>query len=207
MGGLAVVLLLVGYLALVLWLVMRVRGPLAKLIVLIIAILLPTADAIVGRIYLRHLCNTEGGLHVSRQVSGIDGFQDRGGADEAWVRQHGFRFVETKPRSNGLVDRIERRDDKIVLLRAVPARSAYRVHLRTSVARRPGFAVDEYVVEDVASGDIVSRYTDVGFTGGWVERLVGRLSDAGPGTGARCGLPERFPEKRLEKLVIATFPR
>ncbi len=61
MGGLAVVLLLVGYLALSVWLIAKVRGARAKLIVLAIALLLPTADAIVGRLYLKHLCAREGG--------------------------------------------------------------------------------------------------------------------------------------------------
>lgn len=206
MGGLAVVLLLVSYLAVVVWLVGKVKGTLAKVIVLVLAVLLPTVDAIVGRVYLKHLCDTEGGLRVSRPVVGSEGFQDREGRLDYWIKERGFRFVETGPRPNGMVDRFERRDHEIVLARDVSPISEYRLKLRLNARRGYSVTADEHVVEAIATQEVVGRYTDFSFSGGWVEQLIGSLSDAGPDAAATCALDDPV-ERRDVRLVTATFRR
>ena len=50
-----------------------------KKMVIIAAILIPTTDAVVGRYWLDHLCDTEGGMKIYRVVENVEGF--RGGQD------------------------------------------------------------------------------------------------------------------------------
>lgn len=50
-----------------------------KGLAIVIFALIPTADAVVGRIYLQHLCATEGGLKINRVVNGVEGFISSGG--------------------------------------------------------------------------------------------------------------------------------
>ena len=61
MGGLGILFVIVFYLAISLLLVIQVKPILAKLAIFLIAVLLPTADAVYGRYKLKQMCEAEGG--------------------------------------------------------------------------------------------------------------------------------------------------
>lgn len=99
MYGLAVIVALYFYVRLALWMVRWVSGKcenrraqwIARIAVALIFILIPTGDAIVGRIYLHHLCSTEAGVKVYQTVEL---------PSEYWDAQGGPRFFA----ANGFVD-------------------------------------------------------------------------------------------------------
>jgi len=62
MGGLAVLLLLGFYLWGAYKIVRLAKPRWAKALVILVVILIPTADAVYGRIKLRQMCEAEGGL-------------------------------------------------------------------------------------------------------------------------------------------------
>lgn len=202
MGGLAVVLLVVGYLTAAVWLVAKAKGARQKLTVLAIALLLPTADAIIGRIYLQHLCDTAGGLRVMRTVDDVAGFLDEAGGGDYWITRAGFQFIEQRHSATGQVDRAELVSGRVVWERGVPAKAAYR-YVGPVRRDRGLYTEDAYVVDAIGTGEVLGRNTNFLFKGGWVERLIAALSDAGPGAVAGCDLPSA--SERWADTVVATL--
>ena len=94
MASLLILILGVVYIALALWIIFKMKTPRRKLIALLILALLPTADAVYGRIKLKRLCKSEGGVHVYAVVQGVDGFYYGLGAGERWLTTYGFWFIE-----------------------------------------------------------------------------------------------------------------
>ena len=93
MGGLAVLALLGLYIFLAITVFNAAKTTSAKVIALLLILLIPTADAIYGRIKLQQMCKAEGGFKVYRVVQGVEGFMYEF-ADERWITQYGYQFVE-----------------------------------------------------------------------------------------------------------------
>ena len=68
MVGLTVVVVVVLYVSIALFAIVMVKGWEKKTIVLVIFILIPTADVIAGRIYFKYLCNTRSGQFIYTTV-------------------------------------------------------------------------------------------------------------------------------------------
>jgi hypothetical protein len=95
MGGLLVLALIAGYIWGAAKLFKHVGPYWAKALVVVAAILIPTADAVYGRIKLKQMCEAEGGLHIYRVVEGAEGFDALSlGPDDEWILKYGYRFVE-----------------------------------------------------------------------------------------------------------------
>jgi hypothetical protein len=201
-GGLTVVVILIGYSIATVWIVKRVKGAAIRVIALGLAVLIPTADAVIGRIQLKRMCSMEGGLRVSRVVEGVEGFLDSSDRTGYWVERHGYRFTETNVQAGGLVDRVAWVSGKPSWERGVPMSSLYRYRdwTRTKAGR---FEKHEYAVEVIASGEVLSRNTDFRFVGGWAERFLSGFSDAGAGTVAGCDVPP--PDKMRIQTVTMTL--
>lgn len=76
MGGL-LVLVLIGLYVWGAYKIVRRTPPIwAKALVVIAAVLIPTADAVYGRYKLKQICAAEGGLRIYRVVEGVAGFDN-----------------------------------------------------------------------------------------------------------------------------------
>ena len=93
MGGLAVLFLLGIYIFIAYKVVGLAKTKALKAVALAVILLIPTADAIYGRIKLKQMCAAEGGLKVYRVAEHVEGFM--GYADETMITKHGFQFVES----------------------------------------------------------------------------------------------------------------
>ena len=62
MAGLLILALISGYIYLAWWAIQKPRAMWMKALLLLAFILIPTADAVYGRIKLKQLCEKEGGL-------------------------------------------------------------------------------------------------------------------------------------------------
>jgi len=208
MGGLAILLIGVLYIALAVWLVVRMKGWRRKAVVGLIAFLLPTADGYLGRRYVEHLCSRDGGLKVYRVVEGVEGVLGLA-PDRQTLRRTGYRFVEI---DRAAVDpqrayrRLERLPDEGFLeeLRAAPM-AKYEVvstHERVSVAT-VWYAISDDLVRDRKSAEVLVRYRHYGGGAGWVERFLGKFTDAGGAGGVSCPAYEERPgAERLAMLVL-----
>ena len=93
MGGLAVLFLMGLYFVLAVVAIVKVKPIWAKGLVLLTALLIPTSDAIYGRIKLQQMCKAEGGLKVYRVAEHVEGFM-ASSTDEFMLNKYGFQFSE-----------------------------------------------------------------------------------------------------------------
>jgi len=205
MGGLGFLLTIILYVVIAVFVVRAFKRRRARIIVAVIAILLPTTDAVVGRIYLKHLCETEGGLKVNRVVEGVDGFRwdgriaMRAPDDETkrFLNNYGVRYIESE-QQDGKVDRVRLLDDRVVREQGVLGRSAYQIRF-TSLDYKVGYIKDQNVIVSIKDGEIIASDTQYIFKGGWAEHILGSFADSGPGSVAWCKRPPAFV--RRETLV------
>lgn len=68
----------------------------ARIVVLLTFVLIPTWDIIPGKLYFDHLCRTEGGLKIYKTVEGVEGFYYFPGAEfrQEALDQYGYKYVE-----------------------------------------------------------------------------------------------------------------
>jgi hypothetical protein len=206
MGGLGFLLTIILYVVIAIFVVRAFKRRWTRIVAAAVAILLPTTDAVIGRIYLKHLCETEGGPKVNRVLHGVEGFRWDGGIamrapdDETkrFLSRFGVRFIESELQKNGKVDRVSLIDGRVVRESGVTPRSAYLIRFMRK-ERGSRYVEQRNQIESVANGEIIASDSQFIFEGGWAEHLLGRFADSGPGSVARCEGPPAF--LRRETLV------
>lgn len=183
MGGLAILVIFGIYAGLAFKVIGSTRSSKGKLLAFGIFVLIPTADAVLGRIYLGRLCVSDGGLQVNRVESGVDGFMVDSGVSDYWVKTQGFQFVESGP-TGGTVNRFTRQDDKIVYEERVAPKSLYRFRLAGD--KEGLYWKQQWRVEVISTGEALATDTNIGFVGGWAEQLLARFTGAGAGVVTWC---------------------
>ena len=203
MGGLAILVLIGLYIGVAVWVVRRQKSTRNKIIALVIALLIPSADAIIGRIYLQHLCDTEGGLKVYRVVEGVDGFMDTrfSDGDDYWIRKHGYQFTEYAP-IDGKVVRLSNKNGQVVRETAVEPISKYQ--FRSSYLSGVIGKLED-VTETSDGKERLATYKTFVFQGGWAERFLSHFSDAGgPSNVARCGTESIYHEIQKSQETVSS---
>lgn len=195
MGGLAVLFLLGLYLVLTVLAIVKVKPVWAKGLVLLAALLMPTADAVYGRYKLKQMCAAEAGLKVYRVAEHVEGFM--GYADEAMITKHGFQFVEQK--ISPYYYRLSQQNGQIIREDKVSPKSKFEVKLNTLMNEDDIYWKQYYSIESFLNLDeeILATETQIGFRGGWVERLIAMFSDSGGGAVAICISTGLNPQKLI----------
>lgn len=206
MGGLAVVFFIGLYIAIAYWLFKRFDGSNFRWLVVALAVLIPSSDAIVGRLYLKHLCAAEGGLKVYRVVEHVDGFMGDGSHSDYWVKEHGYQFAEDRP-VNGMTTRYFKQNEHIAQEINVPPQSQYRVRSEYVGSLRDRYLRHVFQVETIPNSETLATDTQIAFNGGWAERFIALFSDAGGGTVAWCTNTELDSVVRHRRLVLNTLKR
>lgn len=204
MGGLAAIFFIGLYIAIAYWVFKRCGGSKFRWLVLALAVLIPSGDAVVGRLYLKQLCAKEGGLKVYRVAEHVDGFMDDGSHSDYWVRVGGYQFAEDRP-INGMTARYFKQDGQIVREDNVLPQSQYRVRLQHMGSVHDRYLRNTYLVESIPNGEILATDTQIAFNGGWAERFIALFSDSGGGTVAWCTNTELDPVVRHRRLVSSTL--
>jgi len=208
MGGLGVLILFAGYC----WITrVMIRAAFRNgdrglgWAVLVVAILLPLVDAQLGRLVLRHKCETEGKISITESVRNVDGFATYSTSPDA-PAYYGYRFIETAPvRSSGtvnvLVERAEIGENgkNAEVFKKVISKARYR--LDTGPRNASLFFYQTRIsVREIATDRELSGFNWFDFRGGWAERVLSALSDAQPSSVANCGNHEVRRQKTLELL-------
>lgn len=186
MGGLAVLALLGLYVWGAYKAVALAKPRWAKVLVTLVIILIPTADAVYGRIRLRQMCETEGGLHIYRVVEGAEGFDDPESVPyEQWLKEDGYKFVEGVE-IGGKRSRLRRQQDgKLIREVGISPISEYIYEMDPGNYRNI-YDRSGSQVRVRNTGEILSRDINVNYAGGWFERFVNGIY-AARGTAGTCG--------------------
>lgn len=201
MGGLLVLVLVGLYLWIAYVVVRKVPKIWGKALALVVAVLIPTADAVYGRLKLKHLCETEGGVKMFRTVEGVEGVRSFLGADEYLLKEGRYRFVEGAEGSSGMVRNTMSSDGSVAKEKNVTAKSLFS--LEYEPANSTGwFRKSTYLVKELASGEILGSDTNIVFMGGWIERFIGGLYGGSSGV-RECASDASVV--RARKLVYSTL--
>lgn len=224
MGGLGLLIAIALYVSLAIFVVWRTPKAWGKALAVAAVILLPTADAWWGRhVTLPELCK-DAGLKVFKQPAKQQGLMYRGALypdgdwerarsrypeangmywrGEAEIRKYDLGFVEDLPK-DGTSERLSLVDGKVVRESKVTPRAKYVKSwwIEVPIGLGKNFGGSEMRIEDRQTGEVISRYRQYSFGGGWAERFLGGFADSGPqGVGCPLSKAEDF-----QFLVQKTF--
>ena len=177
MGGLAILLIVTGYLALAVWLLVIVPWR-WKPALLLAAVLVPSADSLWAHyVTMPRVCK-DAGLKVYKKADKAGGLR-LSTADESWVTKHGFPFVEGEY-VPGKYYRISKQGDRIVREEEVQPKARY-LSDSPSISPARGIRGTLYRVQDLSNGEVVAEFVSYGYGGGWAERFLASFTGAGPG--------------------------
>ena len=186
MGGLGILFVIVFYLAISLLLVIQVKPILAKLAIFLIAVLLPTADAVYGRYKLKQMCEAEGGLKIYRVAHDVKGYLSTSSAADAYLVSKGVYEFSEAERIRGTYYRVFMQDGKLVTEDGVTPISKYQE--RFIRENRPEeYWRYTYQISTFPNGDeILAENTNIYFRGGWAEQFLAKFTGAGAGAVEAC---------------------
>lgn len=199
MGGLLVLFLIGLYVWLAYKVVRRARPLWGKAVIVVVAILIPTVDAVYGRYKLKEMCAAEGGLRIYRVVEGVAGFDNpKFQPDEGWITQNGYKFVEGKELS-GKRSRLSRRPDGTFWREeGITPISEYVFEYELGDTKDIFLRIEKRI-RVRATGEILSRTVNFSYAGGWLERFINGLY-AARGTAGTCG-----PDVDITRFVAQTL--
>ncbi|MCH8079705.1 MAG: hypothetical protein IIA06_08005 [Proteobacteria bacterium] len=184
MVGLIVLVVCIIYISIALFSIYKVKGIKKKSIVLLVFILIPTADVIVGKIYFRYLCNTQSGQFVYKAVELEDEYYFEAG--EVDVTKHGRYPNIYAIAKGGEVNIVKARVDFDMPFSAITTNQSDLFHI-TKWA---------YYIKQKDTGELLSESIAFLYKGGWVENIYN------VGGGRRC--PD-WGNGSLTSLMQATF--
>ena len=153
----------------------RVKPYWGKALVIVIALLIPTADAIYGRHKLKRLCAQEGGLHIYRVVEGVKGFESPSiRPDKGWLGIGKYQFMEGED-SPGKYSRLSLRPDGTYLREVDITPVSEYVYEYIPGGIKNIYSKAEQRVYVRATGEVLGRYVNIYYAGGWVERAINGL--------------------------------
>ncbi len=177
-----------------------------KALVVLLAILIPTADAIYGRIKLKTMCEADAGLRIHRTVDNVAGFSTGESSPyQSWVEEYGYSYVEgyrfgknnqqtityLADASGKAVTKIEPKGVLRSRYLLTKGESDSRTYLRSWTS-----------IVDLETNETMAIDTTIIFFGGWVERAIEGLY-AARGTADYCPKDDHY--RRLIKLVTHTL--
>lgn len=203
MGGLAVLFLLGLYLVLTVLAIIKAKPLWAKGLVVLAALLIPTADAVYGRYKLKQMCEVEAGLKVYKVAHNVEGFM-ADSTDEFVLNKYRFQFTEGDISPNNYY-RLSKQNDQIIREDNVTPKSQYRLSLKFIGDMKDRYIKNQYVVDSMIKDEVLATDTQIAFNGGWAERFLAAFSDAGSGTVAWCTNTELDVLKRIDRIISSTL--
>lgn len=202
MGGLAVLFLLGLYFVLTVVAIIKAKPLWAKGLVLLAALLIPTADAVYGRYKLKQMCAAEAGLKVYRVAHNVEGFM-ASTADADSLNKYGYQFMEgTNPPH---YYRFSKQNGQIVIEENVTPKSQYRLSLKFIGDMKDRFIKNQYVIDSMIKDEVLATDTQIAFNGSWAERFLAQFSGSGGGTVAWCTNTELDVLKRIDRIITSTL--
>lgn len=203
MGGLLILFLIGLYVWGATKIVRRTPPIWGKALVVVAAVLIPTADAVYGRYKLKEMCAAEGGLRIFRVVEGVAGFDDPTDVPrEESIKNDGYKLIEGKE-LGGQRSRLSLRPDGTIIREVgIAPVSEYVYDFIEGDVFRDVYYRTESRIRVKSTGEVLSRAVNISYSGGWVERFVNGIY-AGRGTAGNCG-PIIYRTELLSKTLKPT---
>jgi len=206
MGGLLILFLLGLYLWIAYKVVRRVPPVWGKVLAIVVVVLIPTADAIYGRIKLKQMCAVEGGIKVQKTIENVDGVFTVGLLAPALVMDMNYEFSE-----NIISEQIYRYRRPTGKLSAYTHPSKEKVDKKLSLYSyyREEIYIDSSILKTTdfvrldSTSEILGANTDFHYYGGWLERFIGKLYGSGSTRVNHCSSDE--DSARALKILAATL--
>lgn len=199
MGGLLVLFLAGLYVWGTTRIVRRIPPTWGKALVIIAAILIPTADAVYGRYKLKEMCATEGGLRFYRVVENVKGFDAPSfRPDDEWILKYGYQLVEGVE-LGGKHSRLSLGHDGKITREVGIVPVAEYIYEMDKGDSRDIFDRSGTHIRVRSTGEILSREININYAGGWVERFTNGIY-AARGTAGTCG-----PVVSIHELITKTL--
>lgn len=203
MGGLLLIVLVLFYVSIVLWMLIKIRPWWGKILVLIVAVLIPTADDYYYKHQLARYCETEAGYDIYSHASKESGLFHNGYIGHPdHLELVPLRFVEFYDSVADTIVRYERQESGDIET-IVTSNIASSFDFFRKEAKEPPFLKTELLIVERKSGEVFGRLTDVNYYGGWFSRnLLGSIADSGPTLVADCGINDA---QDMYKLINKVF--
>ena len=172
MGGLLILVLFGAYVWLAYKLTLRAKKIFMKAVLVLVALLIPTADAVYGRVKLEQMCEAEGGLRILRTVSKVEGLY--GGdsiPEDEWITREGYKFVEGRLLNGKNVRKERQENGSLVQFNDVSLKSKFGFGF-TNGDHATTLGRTELYIYALDTKEKLATVTNITFRGGWVERLV-----------------------------------
>jgi hypothetical protein len=158
MVGLIILTVLFVYAAITLITVIKVEGTKKKVIALLIFILIPTADVIVGNIYFSYLCHTQSGQFIYKKVELEDEyFLKSGDIDKS---KHGNNPVGYAIAKGGEINKEMLRE-----------RYDFPFNKKETLSKILHIYKRERIIIDKTNNNILSKSISFIYGGGWVVNI------------------------------------
>lgn len=194
MGGIGFLLVIFIYIAGSRALVAKASTLKYKIVALLAILLIPTADAIYGRIKLHQMCEADGGLKVYQVAHDVEGYMNGWAEPDKYVvEDRGYKFAESKEKY-GVCNRISMQDGQLVIEKDVKPKSKYKAYIAGQVTLNKSYWYRDAIIETYPEGEVMVRDRMYSFKGGWAERFLGGFSDAGADT-VRCEMRGLNPQE------------
>lgn len=150
----------------------------AQTLTLITFALIPTWDIIPGKLYLNHLCETEGGLKIYKTVEGVDGFYYFPGAElkQEALDQYGYKYLEAGAESSFY--RYSLKKGNLAKEKISQVFSKYGVQLLSVDLFLNVKKYSETIVK-LQTKEVLARKNQFYYPGNWVQRKVKPLLGGG----------------------------
>lgn len=178
MIGLSILLALVAYMGIAWAIVKRLSNKKARYVVIGIFVLIPTWDIVPGWVYLKYLCQTEGGIKIYKSVENVEGFRDTTtlGIVDDGLKKYGYKFIEGKNARYSLGS-----DGKVTKLDFDKPLSRYVIKGDESYKSLPlTLFKQERIILDEHTGEILATMKHLGSYGGWLKKTMSPLLGYGP---------------------------
>lgn len=186
MAGILILIIFSAYLMLAFWLMDKAKTFRKKGLMLMLLILIPTADEIYYAKKLNNYCENIAGLRLNKKIPINAGIYFGRWSGALYFDKKLLNFVEYESGLKQKLYRLTRNSsNKTKKELAVKVESQYR-YLFIKEKKTP-FLIQTHRIEDIKTMIMASEYKTVAYYGGWFRRvLLGGLSDSGPTKVAGC---------------------
>lgn len=199
MGALLILVLAAVYLLIAYKVTKKIKPWWGKIAAIAIFLLIPTADAVYGRIKFDRMCESEAGLKIYRVVEGVEGFYDPTSSPyEGWIKKYGYRFIEGNALNGKDARMVHLPDGTIRLETGITPISKYAYEEKKSDLSEIYYRVDQRV-RVRGTDEILGEQINITYAGGWFNRLIAGLY-ASRGQAGVCG-----PGTSIDDLVTKTL--
>lgn len=174
-------------------------------IVMVIALLIPTADHFIGYLILEYYCSREAGVKINEKVTGVEGYYDFSGLakEDAWYQ--GYNYVE---RWNVIKKSYVRysfdNNGELVETKIQKPISRYAYKKLTKYLGG-GIRRSDMSILDLETGRLLAIQSFFGYGGGWVMRELSKAG--GSGSFGSCGYKYDVVEFKKNVLKPISPPR